>query len=69
MLGYVYGKDHLSLTPTQDVLVKAATPIGAIVGQLVFGFLADKVGRKRMCTSLSPALIGSFGSAVLTLNH
>lgn len=34
-----------------DLGVKVATPVGTVVGQLVFGWLADVFGRKRMCTS------------------
>jgi PHS family inorganic phosphate transporter-like MFS transporter len=51
MLGYVYGKGH-ALNTNQDLGVKVATPIGTFVGQLLFGWLADIVGRKRMCKSL-----------------
>ena len=49
MLGYVYGEDHV-LNANQDLGVKVAAPIGSIFGQLLFGCLADVVGRKRMCT-------------------
>ena len=35
-------------------MLKAATPIGTLFGQLVFGVLADRVGRKRMCTHTFP---------------
>ena len=49
MLGYVYTKSH-SLNVNQDLGVKVATPIGTLFGQLLFGWLADVVGRKRMCT-------------------
>ena len=52
MLGYVYGPNH-KLTSHQDLGVKVATPAGTLIGQLLFGWLADVVGRKRMCTSLS----------------
>ena len=52
MLGYVYGKGQ-KLSTNQDLGVKVATPIGNLVGQLVFGWLADVVGRKRMCKSYS----------------
>ena len=37
------------LNKNQDLGVKVATPVGTFVGQLLFGWLADVVGRKRMC--------------------
>ena len=49
MLGYVYGHNQ-ALNNNQDLGVKVATPVGTLVGQLLFGWLADIVGRKRMCT-------------------
>ena len=49
MLGYVYHKGASSLPTNADLGVKVATPVGTLVGQLVFGWLADIVGRKRMC--------------------
>ncbi|KAF9038855.1 hypothetical protein BDZ89DRAFT_945687, partial [Hymenopellis radicata] len=49
MLGYVYGGDgwccHHKLSINQDLGVKVAAPIGTLLGQLLFGWLAD-VGRK-----------------------
>ena len=48
MLGYVYGKNQ-ALSNNQSLGVKVATPIGTLFGQLIFGWLADLVGRKRMC--------------------
>ncbi|VDB94291.1 unnamed protein product [Peniophora sp. CBMAI 1063] len=48
MLGIVYNSNSTSLGVNQDLGVKIATPIGNIVGQLLFGWLADVVGRKRM---------------------
>ena len=48
MIGYVYGPGG-KLTSNQDLGVKVATPVGTLIGQLFFGWLADKVGRKRMC--------------------
>lgn len=48
MLGYVYGVDG-KLSPQQDLGVKVATQAGTLVGQLLFGWLADQVGRKKMC--------------------
>ena len=52
MLGYVYGKGG-SLNSNQSLGVKVATPVGNIFGQVIFGWLADVVGRKRMCQSSS----------------
>jgi len=50
MIGYVYnmGSHKGALTPNQDLGLKIATPVGTLIGQLLFGYLADRVGRKRM---------------------
>lgn len=48
MIGYVYGANHAGLNANQDLGVKVATPVGTLVGQLLFGWLADVVGRKKM---------------------
>ncbi|QRV86964.1 Sugar (and other) transporter [Ceratobasidium sp. AG-Ba] len=52
MIGMVYGEPGLCpntvLDDNQDLGLKVATPIGTLVGQLLFGWLADLVGRKRM---------------------
>lgn len=47
MIGYVYhnGKSN---TANQDLGVKVAHSIGTFVGQLLFGWLGDVVGRKKM---------------------
>ncbi|KAF9067252.1 phosphate transporter [Rhodocollybia butyracea] len=45
MLGYVYGA---TLTSNASLGVKVATPVGTLIGQLLFGWLADIVGRKKM---------------------
>jgi PHS family inorganic phosphate transporter-like MFS transporter len=56
MIGYVYSPGQKT-TPNQDLGLKVATPVGTLVGQLLFGWLADVVGRKRMCMSfLAPPL-------------
>ena len=39
------------LSIRQDLGVKIATQVGTLCGQLAFGFLADRFGRRRMCTS------------------
>ena len=43
MLHMVY-----NTTSKQDFAVKVASPVGTLIGQVVFGWLADKLGRKRM---------------------
>ncbi|KAE9403620.1 MFS general substrate transporter [Gymnopus androsaceus JB14] len=47
MLGFVYNKTG-ALSANQSLGVKVATPVGTLVGQLLFGWLADVVGRKKM---------------------
>ncbi|KAI5981925.1 major facilitator superfamily domain-containing protein [Pisolithus albus] len=64
MLGYVYGKNG-ALTTWQSTGVKAATPVGNLVGQVVFGWLADRLGRKRMYgVELMIMIIATFGQAL-----
>ncbi|KAF8896630.1 phosphate permease [Infundibulicybe gibba] len=53
MLGYAYGKGqyhptliNLRLNNIQDLGIKVATPIGSLLGQLLFGWLADVFGRR-----------------------
>ena len=38
-----------TLQPGVDFGLKVASPVGNFVGQIFFGWLADLVGRKRMC--------------------
>ena len=70
MLGYVYNSSH-SLSSNQDLGVKVATPIGTFIGQLLFGWLADVVGRKRMCEFyiLKLNFISQFGDLTNTNKH
>jgi len=48
MLGYVYSANHKTLSTNASLGVKVATPVGTLVGQLLFGWLADVLGRKKM---------------------
>jgi PHS family inorganic phosphate transporter-like MFS transporter len=66
MLGYVYGHAKgPALNAHQDLGIKVATPVGTLVGQLVFGWMADVVGRKRMYgIELMIIIIATFGQAL-----
>ena len=50
MIGYAYYYDYPNhqLPSLYDSLVKSAASWGNLVGQLYFGYLADKLGRKKM---------------------
>ncbi|KAF7312350.1 Inorganic phosphate transporter [Mycena indigotica] len=74
MLGYVYGHGTATkagkLNANQDLGVKVATPVGTLVGQLLFGWLADVVGRKRMYgVELMIIIIGTFAQALSGGGH
>lgn len=47
MIGAVYSTGGKT-TANQDLGLKVASPVGTLVGQLLFGWLADVVGRKKM---------------------
>ncbi|CEQ42616.1 SPOSA6832_04458 [Sporobolomyces salmonicolor] len=67
MIGYVYnqGVHKGALTANQDLGLKIATPVGTLMGQLFFGWLADRVGRKRMYGfELMIIIVGTLGQAV-----
>ncbi|KAI6037689.1 major facilitator superfamily domain-containing protein [Pisolithus marmoratus] len=64
MLGYVYGHNG-ALTTWQSTGVKAAAPVGNLFGQVLFGWLADRVGRKRMYgVELMIMIIATFAQAL-----
>ncbi|KAJ8589849.1 phosphate transporter [Rhizopogon salebrosus TDB-379] len=65
MLGFVYGHTGNQLSTQQSLGVKVATPVGNLVGQLLFGWLADVLGRKRMYgIELMIMIIATFGQAL-----
>lgn len=47
MIGFCYFPNR-QIPQVNDTLIKVMTSVGTIVGQLFFGWLADRVGRKRM---------------------
>jgi len=65
MIGYVYGHTSNQLSTNQSLGVKVATPVGNLVGQLLFGWLADVIGRKRMYgVELMIMIVATFGQAL-----
>ncbi|EKM50794.1 uncharacterized protein PHACADRAFT_105051 [Phanerochaete carnosa HHB-10118-sp] len=72
MLNFVYSttfnaNGNISVRPNASLAnaVKIAAPVGTLIGQLVFGRLADKAGRKRMYgIELIIIIIGTFGQAL-----
>ncbi|CAD6577238.1 MAG: Inorganic phosphate transporter pho84 [Tremellales sp. Tagirdzhanova-0007] len=64
MIGYVY-HDGGASTANQDLGIKVAHSVGTFFGQLLFGYLADHVGRKRMYgIELMIIIVGTLGQAV-----
>lgn len=47
MIKIVYYYPH-EMSPGTETLLRCATLLGAIVGQITFGFLADLYGRRKM---------------------
>src|SRR5437762_9025389 len=50
MLGLVYWQhSHGGIMPTNsEMAIKVATSVGTVIGQIVFGYAADWLGRKKM---------------------
>ncbi|KAF9945389.1 Inorganic phosphate transporter pho84 [Mortierella alpina] len=52
MLGFVYFSDRNNAVPPDiDLGLKISASIGTFIGQIGFGYLADKLGRKRFATT------------------
>ncbi|PIL29824.1 MFS general substrate transporter [Ganoderma sinense ZZ0214-1] len=75
MLGYLYGAEHgtsdsetissRSLSTGQELGIKIATPVGVLLGQLLFGWLGDVLGRKRIYgMELMIIMVATFGQAL-----
>lgn len=49
MIGYAYFSEAGNKVPANlDGLVKGSAAVGTLLGQLIFGVLADKLGRKKV---------------------
>ncbi|KAL0576775.1 hypothetical protein V5O48_005218 [Marasmius crinis-equi] len=73
MLGYVYGArtdpsiiGSEALNANQDLGVKVATPIGTLIGQVLFGWLADLVGHG---VELMVIIVTTFAQALSGSGH
>lgn len=65
MLGIVYYPGVGAMPTTSDTAIKLATSAGTVVGQLLFGSLADIVGRKKMYgVELILIIFATFGQAL-----
>ncbi|CEP14820.1 hypothetical protein [Parasitella parasitica] len=67
MIGYVYWQESGNKTPYNvDTAIKVSCSVGTVVGQLLFGYLADHVGRKRMYgVELMIIIIGTVGQTLV----
>ncbi|ORE08843.1 phosphate:H+ symporter [Rhizopus microsporus var. microsporus] len=67
MIGYVYWPNEGNKTPHDiDTAIKVSCSAGTVIGQLLFGWLADRVGRKRMYgVELMIIIIGTIGQTLV----
>ncbi|CAG8643528.1 8023_t:CDS:2, partial [Paraglomus brasilianum] len=65
MLAYVYRSKQKELTENEELRLKVSAQIGAIIGQVLFGYLADRYGRKRMYGLELMLSIGATISSIL----
>ncbi|ORZ01002.1 phosphate:H+ symporter [Syncephalastrum racemosum] len=66
MVGYIYWAEEGNKTPHNvDTALKVSCSVGTVIGQLLFGYLADRVGRKRMYgVELMIIIIGTLGQSL-----
>ncbi|KAI8145933.1 phosphate:H+ symporter [Fennellomyces sp. T-0311] len=66
MIGYVYWGHIDGKTPHDvDTAIKVSCSVGTVVGQLLFGWLADRLGRKRMYgIELIIMIVGTIGQTL-----
>ncbi|CAO3698977.1 unnamed protein product [Rhizopus stolonifer] len=67
MIGFVYFQENGNKTPHNvDTAIKVSCSVGTVIGQLVFGYLADRVGRKRMYgVELMIIIVGTIGQTLV----
>ncbi|KAF9113146.1 Inorganic phosphate transporter pho84 [Mortierella sp. AM989] len=64
MIGYVYYDDH-RLPANIDIGLKVSASVGTFIGQIGFGYLADRLGRKKMYgVELLIIIVATFGQSV-----
>lgn len=64
MIGLAFYQSHI-IPASVDTAIKLSTTAGAVLGQVFFGWLADKLGRKRMYgIELIIIIVGTFGQAI-----
>jgi PHS family inorganic phosphate transporter-like MFS transporter len=65
MIGYIYWPATNKTPYNVDTAIKVAASVGTVVGQLLFGYLADRIGRKRMYgVELMVIIIGTLGQTL-----
>ncbi|KAI8886764.1 phosphate:H+ symporter [Backusella circina FSU 941] len=67
MIGFVYWPNEGNKTPYNvDTAIKVSCSVGTVIGQLLFGYLADHVGRKRMYgIELIIIIVGTVGQTLV----
>lgn len=65
MMGYIYFADEGNVVPPSlDLGLKVSGQVGTLLGQIIFGHLSDRLGRKRMYgVELMIIIIGTIGAA------